>query len=171
MALFIAQGFEETTVDQIAAEAGMSARSVFRYFDTKEDMVVGNMREVGATLVEALAARPADEGPWDALRGAIEALVLAMETDRQGALARARMFESTPALRAARQQKQAQWRDLLVPGALARVGSSPMGELRAQAIVSAILACLDVAVREWAKSDGATGIGVLLDAAITAVRE
>ena len=45
MALFLDQGFEETTVDQIAEAAGISRRSFFRYFATKEDVVLGDMIE------------------------------------------------------------------------------------------------------------------------------
>ncbi|NUS17063.1 MAG: TetR family transcriptional regulator [Streptomyces sp.] len=173
MELFIAQGFEETTVEQIAAQVGMSARSVFRYFDTKEDMVVGSMQESGARLADALAERPAGEGPWQALRGALDLMLAAIAEDREGALARARMFASTPPLRAARQQKQSRWRELLVPGVLARLpeGAAADRELRAAAITTAVLGCLDVAVTRWSDTGGTENLADLLDAAITAVRE
>jgi AcrR family transcriptional regulator len=173
VALFIAQGFEETTVEQIATEVGMSARSVFRYFDTKEDMVVGSMQESGARLAEALAERPADEGPWQALRGALAVLLAKIAEDREGALAMARMFASTPALRAARQQKHAQWRELLVPGMLARLHGGPeeTRELRAAAITTAVLGCFDVSITRWSEGGGKGALEDLLDIAITAVRE
>lgn len=172
IALFIAHGFEETTVEQIATEVGMSARSVFRYFDTKEDMVVGSMRESGVRLADALADRPADEDPWQALRGALSVLLSVMAEDREGALARARMFASTPSLRAARQQKHAQWRELLLPGMLARLGDGPREtrELRAAAITTAVLGCFDVSVTQWSEAGGTGSLENLLDAAITAVR-
>ena len=63
MALFVAEGFDETTVDQIASAVGISSRSVFRYFATKEDMVVGHLDEIGERLAAALEARPRDESP------------------------------------------------------------------------------------------------------------
>lgn len=173
MELFIAQGFEETTVEQIAAEVGMSARSVFRYFDTKEDMVVGSMQESGAALAGALAERPADEDPWQALRGALDVLLDHVARNKADALARARMFASTPSLRAAREQKQATWRELLVPGVLARLsGGSPADrELRAAAITTAVLGCLGVAAARWSEQGGTADLGEMLDAAIRAVRE
>ncbi|NJP42169.1 TetR/AcrR family transcriptional regulator [Actinacidiphila epipremni] len=173
MALFIAQGFEETTVEQIASEVGMSARSVFRYFDTKEDMVVGSMQESGALLADALERRPADEDPWRALRGALDLLLEYFAQDREAALARARMFASTPSLRAAREQKQARWRELLVPGVLARLsgGTAADRELRAAAITTAVLGCLGVAVARWSDQGGEADLGAMLDAAIRAVRE
>ena len=173
MALFVAQGFEETTVEQIATEVGMSARSVFRYFDTKEDMVVGSMQESGIRLADALAARPAGEDPWQALRGALNVTLAAVAEDREGALARARMFASTPSLRAARQQKQARWRELLVPGVLERLGetSDDLQELRAQAITYAVLGCLDVAMTRWSAAGGTGSLDKLIDTAIAAVRD
>ncbi|MGH1551779.1 TetR family transcriptional regulator [Streptomyces sp. L7] len=73
MALFMERGFEETTVEQVAAAVGMSGRSVFRYcYATKEDMVVGSMEQVGHELAAALRARPADEPVWEALRRAFD---------------------------------------------------------------------------------------------------
>lgn len=173
IALFIAQGFEETTVEQIAAEVGMSARSVFRYFDTKEDMVVGSMQDSGVRLAEALADRPAEEDAWQALRGALGGLLTTIAGDPQGALARARMFAGTPSLRAARQQKHAQWREVLVPQVLPRLTGGPehTRELRAAAITAAVLGCVDVAITRWSESGGEESLSDLLDTAITAVRE
>ncbi|WP_333769636.1 TetR/AcrR family transcriptional regulator [Streptomyces sp. IBSBF 2435] len=173
IALFIAQGFEETTVEQIATEVGMSARSVFRYFDTKEDMVVGSMLESGVRLADALAARPATEDPWRALRGALDVLLDAIAADREGSLAMARMFASTPALRAARRQKHAQWRELLVPGVLARLDGGPEETrgLRAAAITTAVLGCVEVSVTRWSEAGGTGRLDALLDTAILAVRE
>jgi AcrR family transcriptional regulator len=59
MALFVAHGFEQTTVDQIAAAVGISTRSVFRYFATKEDMVVGHLNEIGDKRADATVPIPA----------------------------------------------------------------------------------------------------------------
>jgi AcrR family transcriptional regulator len=172
MELFLVQGFEETTVEQIASEVGMSARSVFRYFGTKEDMVVGNMLEMGAVLAEELDRRPPEEDAWQALRAALHALVAEMTEDRESALARSRMFAGTESLRAARQQKQAGWRELLTPGVLARLPSVPAQDrpLHAAAVTATVLACLDVAAARWTESDGASDLGALFDQAIAAVR-
>lgn len=172
MALFIAQGFEETTVEQIAAEVGMSARTLFRYFDSKEDMVVGDMRELGVLLADALDARPAEEGPHEALRRALDALLAAMEGDREGAVGVVRMFAETPALQVARQQKRNQWHALLLPGVVERVSGGDAAEraLRADAIVASTLACLDAARRAWEESGHTGDMARYLDAALGAAR-
>jgi len=171
MALFVEQGFEETTVEQIAVAVGISSRSVFRYFATKEDMVVGDMLHFGHELAAALAARPLEESPWVALRRALDTRLEALRADDGAALARATMFSSTPGLRAAQQQKHAQWLLLLMPNITRRLKGSPSArKLQARAIVSAALSCLDVAVGEWTRSRGAVPLDELLDAAIRAVR-
>jgi AcrR family transcriptional regulator len=171
MALFVEQGFEETTVEQIAAAVGMSSRSVFRYFPTKEDMVVGDMMHIGDDLAAALAARPVEESPWDALRRALDRPLEALRDDPKPTLDRCMMFATTPSLRSAQQQKHAQWEKLLVPLVAMRLqGSANTRDLRAHAIVSAALSCLDVAVAEWTRCQGAKPMDDLLDAAIAAVR-
>jgi AcrR family transcriptional regulator len=73
--LFVAQGYDETTVDDIAAAAGMSRRTLFRYFASKEDLVLGKYEILGDRLAEALAARPHDEPIWLSLRRAFDIVV------------------------------------------------------------------------------------------------
>ncbi|WP_329134406.1 TetR/AcrR family transcriptional regulator [Streptomyces sp. NBC_01476] len=171
MALFMEQGYEETTVDQVAAAVGMSGRSVFRYFATKEDMVVGSMLQVGHDLAAALEARPAEEPAWEALRRALDGPLRALKDDGGVARARSTLLATTPSLRAAQQQKHAQWNELLVPGITPRLeGPAAARQLQARAIVAAALACLDTAVDAWTRPENDQELDVLLDAAIAAVR-
>ncbi|SES48419.1 transcriptional regulator, TetR family [Streptomyces sp. yr375] len=171
MTLFVANGFEQTTVDQIAAAVGMSGRSVFRYFPTKEDMVVGHMDEIGDRLAEALAARPLEEGPWTALRHAMQPHLDELTDNADTNLAVAAMLDATPALRPSLLNKRARWAEALLPNTVRRLrGPTGTRELRARAIVSSALACLNVAVDEWARTGGTKPIGDLLDTALTAVR-
>src|SRR6478735_7506224 len=70
--LFSEQGFEATTVDQIAAAAGMSRRTFFRYFAGKDELVLARLVESGENVAEALRGRPADEPVWKSLRRAFD---------------------------------------------------------------------------------------------------
>ncbi|MFD0392128.1 TetR family transcriptional regulator [Streptomyces nogalater] len=99
-ALFVERGFEATTVDDIAAAVGMSQRSVFRYFATKEEIVLGHRGLVVDDVVAALRARPADEPVWASLRRAFDPLVARTETPgHQGGMAPVhRLVFETPAL-------------------------------------------------------------------------
>lgn len=171
MTLFVANGFEQTTVEQIAGAVGMSGRSVFRYFPTKEDMVVGHMDEIGDRLAEALATRPLDEAPWTALRHAMQPHLDELTADTDTNIAVARMLDATPALRPSLLNKRARWAETLLPDITRRLrGPTRTRELRARAIISSALACLNVAVDEWARTGGTEPIGELLDTALTAVR-
>jgi len=172
MTLFVANGFEQTTVDQIAAAVGMSGRSVFRYFPTKEDMVVGHMDEIGDRLAQALAARPLDEDPWTALRHAMQPHIDELTADADTNVAVARMLDATPALRPSLLNKRERWAQALLPDITRRLrGPTRTRELRARAIVSSALACLNIAVDEWALTGATKPIGELLDTALTAVRD
>src|SRR5262249_34950772 len=57
--LFTARGFDETTVDQIAAGAGVSRRAFFRYFDSKPDVLWGEFDTEVATIRALLDKVPA----------------------------------------------------------------------------------------------------------------
>lgn len=68
--LFVARGFEKTTVEQIAQAAGVSRRTFFRYFESKEDVLAEHAERFGESFYAALAARPLSEPPLIAIRNA-----------------------------------------------------------------------------------------------------
>jgi AcrR family transcriptional regulator len=123
MRLFIEQGFEATTIDQIARRVGISRRSFFRYFGTKEDIICGDLDVIGPELAAALDAQPVDAPLWEALRDAFVTVVGA--EDSQHALTIHRLVHDTPSLRARRLEKQLRWHDVLVPRVAARLTSGP----------------------------------------------
>src|SRR4029079_542429 len=67
--LFAEQGYDATTIDQIAAAAEVSPSTFFRYFPTKEDLVIAD--EYDAVLVEGLRNQPPEVSPVEAMRQAI----------------------------------------------------------------------------------------------------
>jgi Transcriptional regulator len=79
--LFLAQGYGNTTVDQIAAAVDVSPRTFFRYFASKEDVLLHPMEEGGHVLTTALAARPADEPPFVAIAHAYRAMLRYLERE------------------------------------------------------------------------------------------
>ncbi|HTI23101.1 MAG TPA: TetR family transcriptional regulator, partial [Kutzneria sp.] len=112
-ALFVQRGFEQVTVDEIAEAAGLSRRSFFRYFPSKEDAVFGLLYDLGEELAAAVAARPTAEPPWTALRSACAVMLTPMLSRSDEALALLRLINDTPTLRARHQDKQDRWRKLL----------------------------------------------------------
>ncbi|MEU6912572.1 TetR family transcriptional regulator [Streptomyces olindensis] len=172
--LFTEQGFDRTTVDQIAAEVGLSRASLFRYFGTKEDIVLGRLEESGHRIAAELASRPDDERPWEALRRSFDALTRMNEAaPPEQVLGYLRMLQETPSLRARHYEKQLGWQELLVPEVARRLGVSAdrPDDPRASALAAAALACLDVASQGWVACDGAVPLAELLDRAMGALEK
>jgi AcrR family transcriptional regulator len=169
--LFVEQGYEATTVDQIATAAGISRRSFFHYFGSKEDVVLGDQEALGLRVRDALEARPATESAWEALRAAF--LVLQTpDTEAATGLQIADMYAEAPSLRARHLEKHLRWQELLAPDVERRLGIAPAGaaDPRARAVIAAALACLDIAVEAWRESGGRDDPVTLFDAAVAAVR-
>ncbi|MFF4587042.1 TetR/AcrR family transcriptional regulator [Streptomyces sp. NPDC001388] len=97
-ALIREQGYDATTIDQIAERAEVSPSTVFRYFPTKEDIVLTD--EWDPVLVAELRARPADE-PWpDSVRHVmLRAVRLGIEDDPEVARLRTHVMVQVPAVR------------------------------------------------------------------------
>lgn len=89
--LFLARGYDETTVEDIAGEAGISERTFFRYFATKDEVLFGRFETELQGLVEAIRARPAGEAPWTSLQHALDATF--DELDERAAEERATLFK------------------------------------------------------------------------------
>src|SRR5690349_2685140 len=104
--LFDQHGFDETTVDDIADAVGVSARTFYRYFARKEDVVLADGIERAERLRAGLAGQMGAASPLTALRAAIDQSVLGHRTPPEGAQAwrrlrlQRRVISATPSLRA-----------------------------------------------------------------------
>lgn len=170
MTLFLDQGFDRTTIERIAADAGVSRSTFFRHFETKEDVVLDDIADRGLLVKTALEARPDDEAAWDALRAALH--VLDTLEPSHTTLQISRMLAGTPSLRARQSEKRRHWLDLLVPDIERRLGVEPSSspDLRARALVACVLTCLDIATEAWTADGGRGDPIALLDSTLDAVR-
>lgn len=171
MGLFLEQGFEQTTIDQIASSAGISRRSFFRYFGTKEDIVLGDLASQGELVTAALERIPPTVGPWEALREALRA-VDALTIDPEVTLKIARMMYQTSSLRSRSIEKHLHWQALLVPDIRRRLGiaEDDVTNPAPAAIVASAIACLDAAGEVWVEGDGLADLASLYDQAVAGVR-
>ncbi|MEU8801443.1 TetR family transcriptional regulator [Spirillospora sp. NPDC048819] len=97
--LFGEQGYDATTVEQIAAAAEISPSTFFRYFPTKEDVVITD--EYDPIMAEVFRDQPADLPPLDALRATLrEILPLLLDEDLQVIRTRMKLAAEVPAVRA-----------------------------------------------------------------------
>src|SRR5215813_6019027 len=79
--LFLKQGFEKTTVDEIVGPLGISRRTFFRHFPTKEDLVFVWYEDLTEELVAACAARPPRESPYEAVCASLRGLLRLYDAD------------------------------------------------------------------------------------------
>jgi len=168
--LFTEQGYDETTIAQIAREAGVSQRTLFRYFGTKEDLLGGNQHRFGQVLTDTISQQPAEAGVWEVLRAGLAA-VLALHDSREQALERFRLLHSTASLRAGYLEKRLRFQEDLLPLVEARMGAAAgSGDPRARAVIATAFACLDAASMTWVDNGGKGDIVDLYDECLAAVR-
>lgn len=164
--LFAEKGYDATTVEEIAAAAGVSHMTFFRYFPRKEEVV--EYDEYDPLLEELVAGRPSHEPPFTALHNAIRAgLEKVLTTDREALLIRTRLVIRNPVLRSRNLVAQDITRDLFAR-ALARRAGLAEPDLAAMVQASAAVAAFAPVVMTWAETDDADFVA-LLDAAFAAL--
>ncbi len=167
--LFDKKGFDGVTVDEIASASGISRRSFFRYFATKEDIVVSGHAAFGEKIIELVKARPQGEDVWVSLRRGYDVLVDNVDRDPEGAAMTMRVINSTASLRAHTLEKHIAWAVGLAPEIASRLGDADARRLEADALIHASFACLDVALAHFTLSQDAS-LSEKLDAAFNALR-
>ena len=124
MALFKDQGYDKTTVEQIAAAAEVSPSTFFRYFPSKEEVVLQD--DYDALLIAAFHAQEVEIPPLQALRNAIGEVFLSMPEDRQAQEAeRIRLMTAVPELRARMLAQLSEMIQMLALAVAERVGRQP----------------------------------------------
>jgi AcrR family transcriptional regulator len=155
MRMFIARGFGDVSVDDIAAAANMSQRTFFRYFATKDEIVLQYERRLRRRLHEAVRLRPSDEGPVTALRNAFLETSTAATEHRDDARQRGRVLIDAPMLQARVQMVLAEADDELADLLVKRMPALPSRskQTRARVIVVTLVAVASYAWNEWVASD------------------
>jgi AcrR family transcriptional regulator len=164
MRLIAEKGYENTTVDDIAYAAAISPRTFFRYFPTKEDVVIWD--EYDPIVPELFAARPADEPLAESLRSFLhQALGGLYERDREQLLLRARLLTTVPELRARLRDDQRTGERRMAEHLAERRGV-PVDDLAVQVLAAAFGATIIVALERWVEDDGKSDLMELLDRAL-----
>jgi mycofactocin system transcriptional regulator len=146
--LFAERGFEETTLDEIAAAVGVSRRTLFRYYPSKNDIVWGEFSEHLAGLRERLAVAPTDEPLMEVLRRAVVAFNDYGEQEVPELRIRMSLITSVPALQGHSMLRYRDWCDVIAEFVAARLGREPDGHLP-QVIANAALGTAMATYRHW----------------------
>jgi mycofactocin system transcriptional regulator len=165
--LFTEQGFEETTVDQIAAAAGVSRRTFFRYFDTKSDVLWNEFDAEVDTIRGLLARTPEDLSIMEGVRRAVLAANHYRAEDVPELRMRMSLLSSVPELIASAAIHYDAWERAVVDF-VARRSGQPSGSLYPLAVGRAVLAACRAGFDRWAARADAD-LTVYLDAALRAL--
>lgn len=157
--LFTTQGYEHTTVDEIAEAVDVSQRTFFRYFAGKEDAAFAVQEMTEARFVEAVRARPPHEAPLEALRQAVlegwdgirETVESAVPVELY--LRMYRTIESTPALLAAHLRRSAATEETIARLLAEREGVDVDADPRPRLAVAMFGGVIRVTERQWCTGD------------------
>ncbi|WP_329116635.1 acyl-CoA-like ligand-binding transcription factor [Streptomyces sp. NBC_01465] len=159
--LFAEQGYEATTVDQIADAAEVSPSTFFRYFPTKEDVVLDD--DYNPAMAEALRARPADEPVIESIRQALtDSVGELLQHDREELMIRTRLTYNDPAIRA-RSMDELVRSEAEVAAMIADRTGRPESDLEIRCAAAAIIAVSSAVIRHWVEGDGQENLSALYD--------
>ena len=165
--LFTEQGFENTTIEQISAEAGVSKRTFFRYFGSKASVLWSEFDAEVGTIRAALAQVPGDVPMMDAIRQAVVTANHYQAQDVPELRTRMNLISSVPALEASAGLHYDAWERAVSDFAASRIGQ-PAGSLFPLAVGRATLAVCRAAYEHWsARADA--DLTFYLDVALAAL--
>ncbi|WP_437074060.1 TetR family transcriptional regulator [Streptomyces sp. enrichment culture] len=168
--LFLERGYEQTTVDDIVALAGVGRRSFFRYFPSKEDVVFPDHERCLADMTAFLESGDGTEEPVGRVCDAAR-LVLRMYAENPTfSVQRYRLTKQVPGLRAYELSVVWRYERALADHLRRRLRGRRDGTLRADVIAAAVVAAHNNALRSWLRSDGRGDPEAAVDRALGYVR-
>jgi AcrR family transcriptional regulator len=166
---FARKGFTNVTVTELAQEAGVTERTFFRHFPTKEAVLFQDYETQLEWLAEALGQRPATESLFDAVLAGVATFPHDLEVVRQAATARAELI-SAERIAGHLRVVQSSFAHVLTEFVKSRRPDVPNPDLAAEVAGATLAAALVAAVEHWGRN-GCTGdLGELVAAGLDLVR-
>jgi AcrR family transcriptional regulator len=169
LARFARDGFANVTVAQLADEAGVTQRTFFRHFATKEAVLFQDYETQLEWFAEALSRRPATESLFDAVLGSVVSFPHDLEIVRQAAIARATLLDGDRAAGHLR-VVQASFAEVLTEFVKRRYTELPDVDLIAEVAGAALAAALVTAVERWGRDGCTTDLSAVVATSVALVR-
>jgi AcrR family transcriptional regulator len=166
--LFLERGFEAVSIDDIASAVGMSGRSFFRYYGTKDEILRRFQAGLREALVAAFKARPTSESALEALRAAFAETSHVAEPERERVRALGRLLAAAPAVHA--RSMGDTFLDDRLASEFARRCQARRTDARPAIVAAAVSAAAMVGWNRWVASDDRRDPSVGVTAAIDALR-
>ncbi len=146
--LFERQGFDKTTIEQVASAAGLAPRTFFSYFATKDDLVLADYADRLDRILTELDQRPNDEPVWAALQAAFAAVAADYETEADRLRRRFTIVATNPSVFARSLQLQAGWETALAERLRARLGAKAY-DPTPRLLAATALAVMRASLQHW----------------------
>ena len=166
---FARKGFANVTVTELASEAGVTERTFFRHFPTKEAVLFQDYETQLEWLADALAQRPASEPLFDAVLASVAAFPHDLEVVRQAATARSELI-SADRIASHLRVVQSSFARVLTDFVRKRNLDVANIDLAAEVAGSALASALVVAVEDWGRNGCAGDLGELVVASLDLLR-
>jgi AcrR family transcriptional regulator len=153
LALYGERGFENTTVAEIAARAGLTERTFFRHFADKREVLFSGANALQELLVSNVAAAPDSIGPIDAVGAALEAAGALLEQRREYARQRAAIIAANTELRERELIKLASLASAIADALRRRGVADPAASLSAEAGIAVFRIAFERWVQETNQRD------------------
>ncbi|MFG2503861.1 TetR family transcriptional regulator [Streptomyces sp. NPDC048441] len=167
--LFLERGFEQTTVDDIVARAGVGRRSFFRYFPSKEDAVFPDHERCLADMTAFLEEAGGGD-PVDAVCDAARIVLRMYAANPEFSVQRYRLTQEVPGLRTYELSVVRRYERTMAGYLRSRYADAEDGSLRAEVIAAAVVAAHNNALRSWLRSGGEGDAAAAVDHALGLVR-
>ena len=151
--LFASRGFEETTVDDVAAAAGIGRRTFFRYYASKNDAVWGDFDTELEKLRRWFDACPPDTPLMDAVHAGVVEFNRLPRAEEPWHRRRMALILNTPALQAHSTHMYARWRAVIAEFVAKRTGARTE-DMIPQLIAYAALGAAVAAYEQWLRDEG-----------------
>jgi TetR/AcrR family transcriptional regulator, regulator of mycofactocin system len=167
--MFSAHGYDEVTIEALAAAAGISRRTFFRYFSSKADALMADFDTDVERLRSVLAGSSPDLPVMDAIRHAVVAVNHYHADDLARLRQRMQLQHDNPALLASGILHYEEWQAVVAEFAAGRLGQAP-GDLLPQVIARSVFGAAYAGFMSWL-SDEQGDLSPRLDAALRAMAE
>lgn len=167
--LFGDRGFEGVTVNEIVAAAGVSRRTFFRYFETKEDALLADYPELNIRLTETLGNSDPEE-PLEAVRAGLHRMADWYVERSEAVLERSRVIRDGLHLAARNLEFLSQWERAIASTLAGPIGEDP-GEMLPRTAGAAVVGAFRAALTQWVRSSCSEDLHDLTDRALDLVAD